>query len=334
MPKPYIAYIRKLLLPAILLLIGGVAGYHIHDRVVEKRKIAFTLKREAGYTFIKPLVAVETAPDYVGNIAIQPINATVTDFIEHRMNITGVDSVSVYYRDLDSGLWFGIGDFERYAPASLMKVALMIAAYKESEFDEDFLNHDIRYDGSFDLNAIQWTKPSVRITAGSKYMIEDLIRRMIVYSDNNAANLLERIVNPVLLKKVYADFGMPDPYSPKVDHAVSAATYSALLRTLYNASYIDRRASEKALAYLAESEFRAGLVDGVPNNIAVAHKFGEATEAGTNKRQLHDCGIIYYPSHPYLLCVMTHGANFETLDNAIDAISRVVYESVDKQYKP
>jgi len=28
--------------------------------------------------------------------------------------------------------------------------------------------------------------------------------------------------------------------------------------------------------------------------------------------QLHDCGIVYYPETPYLLCVMTKGWNFET----------------------
>jgi hypothetical protein len=91
--------------------------------------------------------------------------------------------------------------------------------------------------------------------------------------------------------------------------------------------------SEKALDSLSKTDFQSGLVKGVPQAVTVAHKFGEHSDETTQNKQLHDCGIVYYPKHPYLLCVMSKGKNFEYLDNAIAAISQIVYEQVDMQHR-
>jgi len=102
---------------------------------------------------------------------------------------------------------------------------------------------------------------------------------------------------------------------------------------LYNASYLNKELSEKALQYLSEVDFKQGLVSGVPQGIVVAHKFGEKVFGSSAEiKQLHDCGIVYYPRHPYLLCVMTRGASFEYLDDTIRQISSLVYQEVDAQH--
>ena len=56
---------------------------------------------------------------------------------------------------------------------------------------------------------------------------------------------------------------------------------------------------------------------------------------GSNQeiKQLHDCGIVYYPKHPYLLCVMTRGDSFEYLDDTIRDISHLVYQEVNEHYQ-
>jgi len=60
----------------------------------------------------------------------------------------------------------------------------------------------------------------------------------------------------------------------------------------------------------------------------VSHKFGEGGVMG-GERQLQDCGIVYYPGRPYLLCVMAKGTKLENLEKFIKAVSRLVYYSVD-----
>lgn len=56
-------------------------------------------------------------------------------------------------------------------------------------------------------------------------------------------------------------------------------------------------------------------------------------------KELHDCGIIYYPERPYLLCVMTEGNDLNELAGVIQNISKTVYEwtakrEVDKGVSP
>jgi beta-lactamase class A len=110
--------------------------------------------------------------------------------------------------------------------------------------------------------------------------------------------------------------------------------YAIFFRVLFNASYLDKEYSEKAMELLAQSDFNDGLVAGLPRGVIVAHKFGERGNLpGSSDYQLHDCGIVYYPNHPYLLCVMSRGNDIQHLENSIAQVSRFVYDEIDNQYK-
>jgi hypothetical protein len=46
--------------------------------------------------------------------------------------------------------------------------------------------------------------------------------------------------------------------------------------------------------------------------------------------EMHDCGIVYYPYRPYLLCVMTKGSGeIKSLETVIQDVSKMVYEEVN-----
>ena len=81
---------------------------------------------------------------------------------------------------------------------------------------------------------------------------------------------------------------------------------------------------------LSKAEFNEGLVAGVPQNITVAHKFGERN-FNNQTFQLHDCGVIY-AKRPYLLCIMTKGPDFKDLSSAIKQISSKVYTEFTSKY--
>jgi hypothetical protein len=90
---------------------------------------------------------------------------------------------------------------------------------------------------------------------------------------------------------------------------------------------------------LIQAHFPDGIEGGVPKNTPIAQKFGERlvkagndTNSPTLYNELHSCGIIFYPEHPYLLCIMTKGNNFTNLSQLIQSISKTVYEEVDKEY--
>jgi hypothetical protein len=143
--------------------------------------------------------------------------------------------------------------------------------------------------------------------------------------------LLSQLVDPEELGRVYGLLSMRPPSTSGGDEH-SVLTYAAFFRILYNGTYLSKEMSDLALEQLAASEFRAGLRAGVPEIVPVAHKFGERSDA-SGMKQLHDCGIVYYTRHPYLLCVMTRGADFAALADAIATISRTVFEEIDAQHR-
>jgi hypothetical protein len=76
------------------------------------------------------------------------------------------------------------------------------------------------------------------------------------------------------------------------------------------------------------------LRKGLPPGIPVADKFGEWAPGGDSDiRQLHDCGIIYYPGNPYLLCVMSRGLSYDDLSGVIGDVSRVTFNEVNRRYR-
>jgi beta-lactamase class A len=114
------------------------------------------------------------------------------------------------------------------------------------------------------------------------------------------------------------------------ENSVSVHGYSGLFRILYNASYLNRNMSEKALQLLSLQDFPQGIVAGVPKGTVVAAKFGEKARGVDEKyHQLHEFGIVYHPKHAYILGIMTRGNDFEALSGVIRQISKLVYTEID-----
>lgn len=334
-----VSRIKLLLIFSILLAaglaLGTVSGFFLKDRLYPQKPARRYLEiRQGGFRYINPLLECEIAGEAMENNELMPFRPEVEKAVAVVINKKWADDISVYFRELNNGPWFSVGPMETYAPASLMKVPLMVAILKEADADPSFLKKQIRFDSDIDYSSVQVFKPLKTLRRGDSYSVAELLHRMIAYSDNNSSMLLEQTANVELLRRTYHDLDIRSPYVPKAEDYISVNNYSSIFRILFNASYLSKQMSEKALGYLAESDFKQGLVGGLPQGVAVAHKFGE-WESGDNKeiKELHDCGIVYYPNHPYLLCVMTKGRSFEFLDDAIRNISYVVYEGIRLQHE-
>ena len=139
------------------------------------------------------------------------------------------------------------------------------------------------------------------------------------------------------MQKVYNDLGIPISELGQADDFMTVSQYTYFFRVLYNATYLNRALSEKAMDFLSKSDFSYGIETGASATVVVAHKFGERTIVDSHgaliARELHDCGIVYYPQHPYLLCIMTRGSDFDRLAAVIQDISRLAYQDRDHQYR-
>lgn len=318
----------------LALLGSGFAAGIIADRRFfpcpsETRRHSHT--HMAGYRFTNPLFDCEIAADRTEGSELQPFKYKIREIIARRVEAGDADHVSIYFRHLDSGASFGIKAGEKFIPASLLKVPVMIAWLKRTERDPAVLGRTFRYDGSTDWSANQTIKPRETLTPGTSYTVDNLIFRMIAYSDNNAWRLLLDNIDTRELDAIVADLHVNFDPAKSAEDSMSVRAYSSFYRVLYNATYLNREMSEKALQYLSNNDFADGLVAGVPPGVKVASKFGEKTLVESGVRELHEFGIVYHPRGPYLLGIMTKGHDFARLASVLRDISAEVYGEMERQ---
>jgi beta-lactamase class A len=332
----------KLLKNVSLLILGlcvGIAsGYFIgksaSNAVANSIKQSLSPIEEKGtsYTFVHPLLAYHTPEatvlgDYVS------LNNSLQTIINSAVGSGNTARASVYFRDLDAGRWLGINQDDTYYPASLLKVPTLIAYYKEAEDDPSILSQTIAYDPSV-MPTEPFTAPS-ELVAYQNYSVQDLIDKMIIDSDNGATFTLLARINPEFLNDIYIALGIQNPGDDSANYQISDRTYALFFRVLYNATYLSPESSEQALKLLSQTTFTNGIVAGAPKGTVIAHKYGEHVLSQNNVAtgiELSDCGIIYYPAHPYLLCVMTSSKDMPTASSVIANISSATYAAVAQKY--
>lgn len=242
-----------------------------------------------------------------------------------------LEYISLYFRDLNGGSWVGINEKETFSPASLLKVPIFMALLKDAEETPSILDKkvmiipdDISKESS---QNIVFADPLV---AGQEYSLLDISKHMIEKSDNAAIPALLRNINQDNVASVFKSVGVPfvDLYT---EVNITVKDYAGFFRVLYNASYLNRSNSEMALDVLSKTEYNSGIVAGVPKGITISHKFGERRiEGESNNIQLHDCGIVYYPQKPYILCIMTRGNDISIQEKSIKDLSAYVYSKVNE----
>jgi len=319
---------------AVFFVFGALVGKFVWGASLAKEgedalDDELTEVREGGYKYISPLLECETGKDTYRLNGLNDLRSEVTHLVENEKIAGNVTDVAVYFRDLNNGPWFGVNEHVAFSPASLLKLPVMMAYYKKSEVDSELLNRKVKYDENLVLLE-QSISPTNQIEKGKEYAIDDLIKRMMVYSDNATLAILEENIEPARIDEITLDLGVETATAQSPEDFMSVKGYAGLFRILYNASYIKKELSEKALEILSKAEFNYGLVAGVPKGISVAHKFGERT-LEQNISQLHDCGIIYRKNNPYLLCIMTRGSNLNNLEKVISKISAVTYQGLERR---
>lgn len=312
---------KKVILILIAFLTIFLSGFYSHQYFFSTTTPTQTENRLNGdYQFINPLLECNNSPIS---------KDTNLDNLKFKLEKQFEDNTSIYYRDMNNGPWFGIHEKEYFSPASLIKVPLLMAILKKAETDPNILDKKIVNTLTYDPKT-QNIQPKVTLDPNQEYTVKQLIEQMIIYSDDISFNLLNQQLTAKEIINVYNDLGV-DISKAMVDpngNIITVKAYASFFRILFNASYLSPKMSEYALNLLSKTDFKDGLVAKIPKNIISAHKFGERQYLDTGLKQLHDCGIIYLPNKPYLLCIMTRGDNFDNLKSTISHASKTVFDYI------
>lgn len=333
---------RAIVLVALVALVGGVLIETATGLAtwVFRRSASVALVRQppsSAYPLISPLIIVDVdMPEQAQEVS--SFRSQVNALLDSAKRKGDITAASVFFRDFTDGRWVSINPNEQYSPASLLKIPLLISILKVAEENSGLLSKQVYYGGSPNLDDLEGVfAPSHPVIAGS-YTVQELLRRMAAYSDNNAVYLLSPFVNRSVQNETYTDLGLsvpPDTTDVTTDF-MTVKNYATFFRVLFSSTYLSRAYSNMALSFLSQSDFFAGIRAGVPSGMAVVNKYGERTKNGPNgailQQELHDCGIVYYPGHPYIICVMTKASSYSGASSFIGSVSKAAYDFVNQNY--
>jgi beta-lactamase class A len=152
---------------------------------------------------------------------------------------------------------------------------------------------------------------------GATFPLRDAVRLMIVYSDNTATNLVLDKIGIASTGKRMAVWDCPttkinakvfrgsttsiDPEATKKFGlgSTTAREMVSLLERAHRGRLVSPEACKEMIGHLKKCEDKTKLKRFLPAKVEVAHKTGSVSDVKT------DAGIIYTPSGPVAVCVLT-----------------------------
>lgn len=270
------------------------------------------------YPLLSPRLSVDNPNDVLINFT--SLRSAMQSYIDKQP-----ETVGVYFEYLPSGVSIGINDKTEQKIASLIKVPVVMAAYKAVENGKLDLNKEL----TVSQNDLDRSFGSLwREGAGKKITVDEAINKILMESDNTAVRTLIREVPEYGINDVFNSLDIPKERDSGIP-VISPKSYSSILRSLYLSSYLRQENSQEILDTLTKTNFNDKLPAGVPNGVPVAHKIG-VFNSNDQQPLFSDCGIVYVPSRPYIICVMTSGADEEKAREHMQLLSKMVYGFVEK----
>jgi beta-lactamase class A len=279
--------------------------------------------RNQDYKFVKPLRLTDL-PDE--SVQLKEVKHDILLYLENQKKAGQISDASVYLRRLNDGSWMSINENEAFKPGSMFKIPLLIYFLKMAELHPGYLSKELNYTRPF-ANPKNETFKGSSLVVGKKYKIDDLLKKMIIQSDNIATTLLLfNLEKPALYQKIYSDLGIPVPDPYDNNYTITAKDISKFMRVLYSSTYLEEESSEYALELLVQSSFEDGLAKKLPKDLKIARKFGEAGD--TRAPEFSETGIVFSGNNAYLITVMTKGTEPRQQAEAIGEISKIVYNKM------
>lgn len=241
--------------------------------------------------------------------------------------------IGFYFEYLPTGLSIGVKEQDAFYRASLVKLPIIMKAYKlieEGKIDKGEILPITREDidqGYGDL----WKQGKSEIS------ISEAINLALTTSDNTAFRVVNRRVDEEIelsgnqveqaITEVYQYLDIPLDERGATE-SITPKNYGSILKSLFFSAYLSYDNSYEILDQLSKSKFTNWMSSPIPSNIPVAHKTGTFDIEKSIYSVQSDCGIIYYPNRPYLLCVMVNSDNIEDSLVHIRSLSQIVYSYV------
>jgi len=226
----------------------------------------------------------------------------------------------------DSSVAFEHRADERVPSASVIKLPIMLEAMERAKA------------GTLDLDEIHILIDAEK-TGGdgvlktyshrSRISYRDLVRLMMIYSDNTATNIfiselgmdaINQRMQTIGLPKSQLNRAMMDTLAARQGHEnyVTAREMNTLLTKIYRHQVATPALCEQMIAILKQNEDKATIPRLLPRGTVVAHKTGVLTYVRG------DAGIVF-TRQPFLLSVFVEGVPTPEAEQIIGEIALICY---------
>lgn len=250
-------------------------------------------------------------------------NDLITNILPLRTEIHKIidpykDSFALYFEYLPTGTSIGINEDSEFTPASLLKVPVVMAYYYKKERLGLIMAPMVTLTPS-ELNTR--FGDFYKKGAGQSVSLDEAAKLAIEKSDNTASLVLADYISDDDYRYVQEGLDIPLDLKGKAP-IITAQQYSSILKALYISSILNKDDSQEILDLLSHTDFHDMLPSGIPDGVTVAHKIGLIDEQIYN-----DCGIVYVPRRPYLLCMISQ-SDSTTAKSRMKMVSKTIYDYV------
>lgn len=222
--------------------------------------------------------------------------------------------VAVAIRNLKTGTEFLYRPDAVMPTASLIKVAVMVEAYRQAD------------EGRIDLSAPVQLREEDKVpgsgiltphfSAGTQLPLRDAVHLMMAYSDNTATNLVLRETGLRQTCETMQALGLPETrinalvfrrdtsIDPERSRAYGLGSTTAremlqLLSRLHRRELVSEQACDRMLDHMRACQDRKKLAARLPDGVSIAHKGGAVS------RVRCAAGVIESDGGPIVVCVLT-----------------------------
>lgn len=248
--------------------------------------------------------------------------------LEHTMNkeiekFLGkhTDRVVFRYENLQTGEFVSKGGSLAKSAASTIKLPLALLIIEMAESEKIDLNQKLTYRSYHHYGGsgvIQFNE------AGITYTVEDLVQKMLVYSDNIAYIMLREHVGRQKLINYMKELGAEYAY-PNGKNYTSANDLTLYLKHLYRMKE-EIEFGRQVFLWLQNTAYNHGISQGVKQ--PVAHKVGMIPMYNIS----NDTAIVL-GENPYALSILTTKYPYHESKKIISELTKII-DRVHREFKP
>lgn len=268
-----------------------------------------------------------------GALIAMSIHDTILELASSAGGVFGIAA-----KDLATGREILMNADRQFVAASIIKIPIMVEGFRQAEEGLISLETKVKVADTDKVGGAGILKV---MSQGIKIPVIDLIRLMIVISDNTASNILVDLLGIDNVNRTMHELGftgiilrrkfMTLPQAVQAANSVTAQDITGLLEKIAKGQVVSRRACEEMVKIMKEqqwddlipalipvSEHEEESLVGQVKNVEIAHKTGSVSGVR------HDAAIVYARSVNYVVTILA--SDLPDTRHGEDAIRRISLE--------